>query len=485
MRVLALVTDGFGAYGGIARYNQVFLRAFASLDGIEQVVVIPRFGQAPERELPGHLGQLPPSSAKTAYLARVLAAVARPTRFDLLFCGHINMAPLAAAVARLFHCPWWLQIHGVDAWDPPGRLVRAAVARANLVTAVSRYTRQRFLSWAKLAPEKVRILPNVLDPRFTPGAKPVHLLQRYRLEGRRILLTVGRISRHDRAKGHDRVIRALPALRTRFPDLAYAIAGDGDGRARLEALAREHGVADIVHFLGRVPDDELVDHYRMTDVFVMPSTKEGFGIVFLEAMACGIPAIGGDSDGSPDPLSGTKLGRAVPPEKVADAIADVIENLPRDDPSSTRCSLWYRAVCCAACRSDRLLHDRTMSASLGDRARSAVLWNTGFNLFRQGLQFAVMLVLVRLLDPAAYGQLALTTSIIGFVALLSFNNFLAHSLQPRSDAEVDFQLHFTAGFAFQITAFVVGNLVALIVRAVPAYAETAPLISYRVFHLSA
>lgn len=117
-----------------------------------------------------------------------------------------------------------------------------------------------------------------------------------------------------------------------------------------------------------------------------------------------------------------------------------------------------------------------MSMSLGERARSAVLWNTGFSLFRDGLQFLVMLVLVRLLDPEAYGQFALATSIIGFVALLSFSNFIAHALQPRRDAEVDYHLHFTAGAAFQITAFLAANVVALVVRTVPAYAETAPLI---------
>jgi phosphatidyl-myo-inositol dimannoside synthase len=325
MRVLALITDGFGAPGGIARYNQALLNALAALERVEQVLVIPRFGEAGAGQPPPGLRQLPPSPGKVAYCRRVLGVIASRPRFDLLFCGHINMAALAAGLARWLRCPWWLQIHGIDAWDPPGRLLRSAVARADLVTAVSRHTRARFLAWAELAPDKVQVLPNVLDPRFTPGPKPVHLLRRYGLEGRRVLLTVGRISRHDRAKGHDRVIRALPRLRARFPDLAYVIAGDGDGRPDLEALAQAHGVADIVRFVGAVPEAELVDHYRMADLFVMPSTKEGFGIVFLEAMACGLPTIGGDVDGSVDPLSCSPLGMAVPPEQVTEAIAALLE----------------------------------------------------------------------------------------------------------------------------------------------------------------
>ena len=335
MRTLALVTDAFGGYGGVSRYNQAFLRALAGLDGTTEILVVPREGEAPAHGLPAHLAQLPPTPAKSAYIARVLSIAARRPGYDLLFCGYITMAPLAAATARWLGCPWWLQIHGVEAWAPRGRLVRAALPGARLVTAVSRHTRERFLSWADLPPDRVRVLPNLLEPRFTPGPKPAHLLRRYGLDGRRVLLTVARIDRRDRRKGVERVITALPALRARFPDLAYAIVGDGADRPRLEALARDQGVAGLVHFLGRIPDDELVEHYRMADLFVMPSTKEGFGIVFLEAMACGLPAIGGDADGSVDPLAGSPLGRAVPPEQLADAIARVLATPPGDERPGT------------------------------------------------------------------------------------------------------------------------------------------------------
>jgi glycosyltransferase involved in cell wall biosynthesis len=84
-----------------------------------------------------------------------------------------------------------------------------------------------------------------------------------------------------------------------------------------------------------VPDEELVDHYRMADIFVMPSTGEGFGIVFLEAMACGIPAIGGNADGSTDPLSGASAGQAMPLEQIADCIAEILENPSQEGDSRT------------------------------------------------------------------------------------------------------------------------------------------------------
>jgi hypothetical protein len=242
----ALVFGGF----------QVFLRALASVDGITEVVVVSRYGQARAEQLPPCLLQLPAAPGKAAYVRGVLAAAARHRpRFDLLFCGHINMAALAASVAFLLRRPWWLQIHGIDAWDPPpDRLTRAVVARADLVTAVSRHTRRRFLAWANnLEPHQVRVLPNVVDPRFTPGPKPAHLIQRYGLIGKRVLLTVGRLASAERYKGHDRVIAALAGLRPRFSDLVYVVVGNGDDRTGLEALAREFDAADRVLFLGEVP----------------------------------------------------------------------------------------------------------------------------------------------------------------------------------------------------------------------------------------
>lgn len=332
LRVLALVTDGFGGHGGIARYNEVFLHTLAGLEVVAGVEVVARHGTP----LSDARYSLPvdqqTAAGKRAYVARVAARAAR-RRFDLVFCGHLHMAPLAALVARRQRCPWWLQVHGIEAWTAPGRAVRAAVARAALATAVSRYTRRRLLAWADLEPHRVRVLPNVAPPRFAPGPKPAALIRRHDLEGRRVLLTVGRLAASERYKGHDRVIEAVAALAGRHPDLVYLIAGDGDDRPRLEALAGAHGVADRVRFIGRVPDEELPDLYRLADLFVMPSTGEGFGIVFLEAMASGVPALGGDADGSVDPLRDGALGMAASPERTVEAIRILLERPPVAGPA--------------------------------------------------------------------------------------------------------------------------------------------------------
>jgi phosphatidylinositol alpha-1,6-mannosyltransferase len=93
----------------------------------------------------------------------------------------------------------------------------------------------------------------------------------------------------------------------------YLVVGDGDDRARLEALAVEFGVAEKVEFVGHIDAEQLPDYFRLADVFVMPSTGEGFGIVFLEAMASGITVIGGKQDASLDPLADGVLGTVIDP----------------------------------------------------------------------------------------------------------------------------------------------------------------------------
>jgi phosphatidyl-myo-inositol dimannoside synthase len=123
------------------------------------------------------------------------------------------------------------------------------------------------------------------------------------------LLTVARMDTREGYKGHDWVISALPHLKgPNGRQVVYLIAGNGDDRPRLERLAANLGVTQQVRFLGKVPLEALPDIYRAANLFVLPSTGEGFGIVFLEAMACGTRALGLAADGAPDALGDGELG---------------------------------------------------------------------------------------------------------------------------------------------------------------------------------
>lgn len=328
MHILALVTDGFGGHGGIARYNRDLLTALSACSTVSRVIALPRHAAAPPGTMPAKVRQAAPVESRAAYIAAAIRAARQHGPFDTILCGHLYMAPLAAMLASAWRRPLWLQVHGIEAWDRPGALVRKATARAGMVTSVSRYTRRRFLGWADVAPEIVRVLPNTFDASFTPGKRSAHLERQLGVEGRRVLLTVSRLDERESYKGIDRVLRALPRVLARYPDAVYVVAGEGSDRPRLHAMAVTIGVADHVRFTGHVPPDALADHYRLADAFVMPSTGEGFGIVFLEAAAAGLPVIGGHLDGSTDALADGAIGTLVDPRDdtaIADALISALD----------------------------------------------------------------------------------------------------------------------------------------------------------------
>lgn len=337
IRILALITDGFGGQGGISQYNRDLLTAWSGADSIGEIVVVPRIGRAEPGTLPARVRQSAPVFNRAGYAAYSIGVAVNSGPFDLMFCGHIAHSALAAIIAGRLKIPLWLQLHGIDAWTCPRPHVRWGVERSSLVTVVSRYTRRRFLAWANVRPERVRVLPNTVNERFSPGPKSDEILDRYGLRGKRIVLTVSRLSKDDWYKGHHRVLQVLPELCREYPDLVYVIAGGGDGQARLERLALECGAAPFVKFIGKIEDAELPDLYRTADVFVMPSTGEGFGIVFLEAMRSGIPAIGGNEDGSMDPLRDGTAGYAVSCDSRSELLAALRATLehPAVDPRQT------------------------------------------------------------------------------------------------------------------------------------------------------
>jgi phosphatidylinositol alpha-1,6-mannosyltransferase len=298
--------------------------ALAQSAHVSEIVVLPRFA-GPIAEVPAKVRQVPPSASRVVWSARALALAARQ-RFDAVFCGHLHAVPVAAAIASLRRLPLWVQVHGVEAWQRP-RAAHRALLSAALVTSVSRYTRRRLLGWADLPPHRVRVLPNTVAATPVPRPRRDDLIARLGLTGRRIILTVGRLSALERYKGHDRIIAALPRIAARVPDAAYLIVGSGDDQPRLQRLAQDTGASDRVIFAGHVPDPELPDYFALAHLFAMPSTGEGFGIAFLEAAASGLPVIGGNRDGSVDALADGSIGRLIDPLAPAELEGAVIDAL--------------------------------------------------------------------------------------------------------------------------------------------------------------
>jgi phosphatidyl-myo-inositol dimannoside synthase len=323
IHMLAPVGDAFGGRGGIAQYNRDLFGALAQSGAVGSITVLPR--HAPDEHAqnrdppPMPITQLRPCPGRLLYALAALRA-ARALRVDVVFCGHLYMSPLALLIARLKRAKLIVALHGIEAWGRPSSLRRRAVEAADLVLCVSRRTRARALAWAALAPERALVLPNTVGEVFAPGDGAA-LRASLGLNGKAVLLTVGRMDARERYKGHDRVIAALPSLIAAGHDAIYVVVGEGGDMGRLRALVQATGVAERVRFVGALDRAALVEAYRMADVFVMPSDGEGFGIAFLEAMACGTPAIGLDVAGARDALGDGALGTLVAQAELADALA--------------------------------------------------------------------------------------------------------------------------------------------------------------------
>ncbi|MEM6253972.1 MAG: glycosyltransferase family 4 protein [Cyanobacteria bacterium P01_D01_bin.156] len=257
-----------------------------------------------------------------------------------LYCGHINLASMVHQLTRLPRVPYTVLTYGKEVWFPLKPSEGKALQSAERVWSISRYSAKLVCEANQLAHHKIDFLPCIVDgDKFTPAIANPALQQHYGLTGAQVLMTVARLWKGDPYKGVDVTIRALPEISKTFPNVKYLVIGRGDDQPRLAQLAKDLGVVDQVVFAGFVPNEQLVEHYRLADVYVMPS-QEGFGIVYLEAMACGIPVISGDNDGSADPLQDGRLGWHVPhrnPEAVATACIEVLRGEDR------RCdSHWLR-----------------------------------------------------------------------------------------------------------------------------------------------
>jgi glycosyltransferase involved in cell wall biosynthesis len=266
----------------------------------------------------------------------LLAAAAR--RPEQIISTHVNFGPAADLVSKAFDIPYTLIAHGIDVHPGLPASTLAALRNARRIVAVSSWTRLRVLDLGGIDPETVDVLPNTIDQkRFTPASKSGLLIERYGIRpGERVILTVARLAGDERYKGYDRIVRALPALQKQCGPVRFILVGKGEDAARLETMAGVLGVRRNLTLAGFVPDDELADHYRLADVFAMPSTGEGFGIVFLEALAAGTPVVAGNRDGSVDALDGGRLGCLVDPNDIGQITSAIAAILNREGPP-----LWF------------------------------------------------------------------------------------------------------------------------------------------------
>ncbi len=252
---------------------------------------------------------------------------ARAFRPDVVLSAHIITSPGAAAIRHTLSIPMVQYFHAKEVGAKPG-LASFAATQADASIVVSRYTQQLVARAGAPSDRLHRISPGVDLPSSSNG---------HRAEAPPTVLTIARLE--DRYKGHDVVMRALPLIRARIPDVRWVIVGDGPLRPGLEHLARAQGVADAVHFTGPLPDEERDAWLSRAHVFTMPSrlpagrfAGEGFGIVYLEANARGMPVVAGNVGGALDAVEHGRTGLLVDPTDhlaIADAIGDLLVDRER------------------------------------------------------------------------------------------------------------------------------------------------------------
>jgi phosphatidylinositol alpha-1,6-mannosyltransferase len=313
--------DGPGGVQRAGRHLASVLTEFAASRGMECRIL--SLNDGPELKALNVAGRqivfTGSERAKGRFLVTAIRAARRraakgKSKTKIVVAGHPNLAPVVRAMR--FAAPRLKSIictHGVEVWEPLARLRRMALRGATVVLAPSKYTAEHVAAVQSVKTERIRVLPWALDPQFEAlAANAAKAAAPKEFPTGTVVLTVGRWRADERYKGMDTLITALPRLLTERPELQLVAVGDGDDRPWLEDLADENGVRLHVHFLSGLSYAELAACYAHCDIFALPSQGEGFGLVYLEAMACGKPVIGGAHGGAPEVIEDGKTGYLVP-----------------------------------------------------------------------------------------------------------------------------------------------------------------------------
>ncbi|MBA3258532.1 MAG: glycosyltransferase family 4 protein [Gemmatimonadales bacterium] len=338
--------------GGIARWMAELAKRYPP-GGL--VVSTGQHPDAPAVDVafPNQVDRLPISAQRLRTIQGILlwsrraAVLARSTGAEFIWCGNIKPAAYPARwTMERVGTPFGILLHGGDLLilqhqvhqsEMKRRTARALLSSATVLVANSRWTRDCCVTLLgeleiECAPEQVRVVPLGADHEFfRPGLDTRGVRERYGLGEGRWLMSVARLTRH---KGIDTALRALASLRDRYPDLRYAVVGQGEEREWLEQEARALGVADRVRFLTDVPDGDLPALYNTAEIYLgvsrlMEQRVEGFGISLAEASACGIPVVAGRSGGIPEGVRDGETGLLVDaerPEAVAAALRRLLDD---------------------------------------------------------------------------------------------------------------------------------------------------------------
>jgi phosphatidyl-myo-inositol dimannoside synthase len=347
--------------GGIQRYARKLICALRDLLGSSNVRSI----ALSEPHSNGQAKSRVPLSARYNF-ARQAIWEAFYWSPDITICTHVSLSPISWFTKRFTGQPYWIVVHGIEVWRDLPLLRRVALAQADRVVVTSAYSQEQIVRLHGINSERLVTLPCMLDEALV-GVEPAKIdRSRYAADDQRVILTVARMNSKERYKGHDVVLRALPSVLAEIPNLTYIIVGGGDDRPRLQRLAAELDVSNRVVFAGEVGDSELAALYLRSEIFVLPARTvinscdpkgEGFGIVFLEAMAFGKPVIGPNYGAPAELIRDRENGLLVDPQDpmaVKEALLELLTKPELGRAMGSAASEWVRKYYSSGCFRERL-----------------------------------------------------------------------------------------------------------------------------------
>jgi len=283
----------------------------------------------------------------------VLKSIITGLNSDVIILSHIHLLNVGYMIKKLSpKKKVFLIAHGIEIWKKLPESKLNILKSLDKIIAVSHFTAEKIVQMHQVHPDQIMVLNNCLDPFYAitkTFGKPEKLLNRYQLRSENtILFSLSRLCSSEKYKGYDHTIEVLPALLKKHPKLVYLLGGKWEDaeKIRLELLIKKYNLENQVKLIGFVDEAEVINHFLLSDIFVMPSKKEGFGIVFIEAVASGLSVIAGNKDGSVDALKNGILGMLADPDDLEDLKKKI--DFLLDHPQNTADKLKLQQLCLQA-----------------------------------------------------------------------------------------------------------------------------------------
>ena len=302
-----------GHLDGIGRVSKMVYETFRKIDHTPQIL-----------SANDSLDQCPPGKnfcyARNYPMMMGAASIQRFHPPKLIVCMHLGLAPVARLIGLRYQTPYLVFLHGIEAWQAMNFRRKWGLLKAHRLLSNSNFTLRHFQAFNPAFSH----IPTVVTPLGTGGGK---LEEERQMEAKPRILIVGRLDQAEQYKGHRLLIRSLGLILDKNPATRLTVVGDGNDRRNLEAFANQFPYQQQIEFLGKVSDSELCRLYEESMVFAMPSKGEGFGLVYLEAMAHGLPCICSDVDAAREVVVHGESGFIVDPSNPFDLAERILQLL--------------------------------------------------------------------------------------------------------------------------------------------------------------